>query len=259
MIVALVILALAGAAQAEFSDDFDSNTGSNNYVWTAGQKIVGNNGWQYLSNYWGAVGDLSSAEIRAADWGVGSTQGGAVPTVVAVAGAARDITADKVGNSYTVSAMFDGKTMNEPYRLVVGDAAGTLNPNTTPSRYLIHVGLDDITLGFTYAGGWYYNSWGVGTWPYTQVDPRSDGWIQLQIDIDPDNNYAHGFIQDVDENGLNPEGWVDLGRFPNVGEAGSGLNLTGNSIIPFTPEAAGFGIGHSPILDLVLCNRIVSG
>lgn len=97
LVTILVILGLAGLANAAFTDDFDSNISGNSFVWSAGQPVPGLNGWvpAYLN---GDTTVQPSAVVDVAGTGVGTTQGLSQPTDNQTYVAGRDITGDVGGN-----------------------------------------------------------------------------------------------------------------------------------------------------------------
>jgi hypothetical protein len=235
LVAIVVILGLAGAAQAEFSDDFDSNTASNNYVWTPGDTVAGNNGWM---QYFDEGAGMNSLDIGSGGSGIGPPVQGTI-SAAGQRGVARDITADKSGDSYEASVMIGGMDASEQYAILRVGAAGHLTTDHTPeSMYILHVAPIDVTLGLRHDGGWYYNYWtDTSLFPFTEVDFAD--WMGLKIVLDTD--YAHAFIADIDSTTGDVIGdWTDLGRFPNVGDKGKAKDLTGPSIIPFIPAEASF-------------------
>ena len=243
----VVILGLAGVANAAFTDDFDTG-------WTAADTIVGNNNWLALSTETtGIPQPITSAKIGAAGSGIGTTKGGIGAQQGYPTGAARDITADKSGDVYTVTAMFTGVTVDQPEwnRLLVGSAVTLLDPDSeTRSLYAIQHGRDYVSLNMWHGGEARFFIWmQTDVWPFTEVNHLEDGWVGFKIEIG--TNYAHGFIADVDDtDGSLIGSWVDLGRFPNVADALGGhydgdAYHTGPSTIPFDIDTAGFIGGKS--------------
>ncbi len=248
----LVVLAFAGAAHAVFSDDFDSNTSGNNYVWTQGDPVAGNNGWVAL--YDEETFSMDSAYISAAGAGIGTTKGakGLAGYSQSQAGhpwyygqgAARDITGDTDGNSVTVSLLINmsgtpaaGGLEEGEVRFYVGQAAGTTSASPPfPERHLFRItptgNFSSIGTNWNDGAGWIFTSFDAGV--AGVPDWTTWGWMKIIIEVDKSANYAHGFIQDVVDATGAPIGTpYDLGQFPggNPGVA-----------TPFALEAAAFWI-----------------
>ena len=225
LVAIVVILGLAGVANADFYDDFDTG-------WTQGDSIVGNNGWVDFYDEGAGTVDLY---IGAAGTGIASTKGSICSS--SRGGIARDITADKSGDSYTASVVMSGLDSDAGGRLHVGAAGHLTSATAQPDEYLIHATSTDVTIALRSGGGWNYHWWpNMSAWPYTAVDWSN--WIASKIVIDTD--YAHAFIAEVDgTTGALLGSWVDLGRFPNVGENSTASGpLTGPSTVFFTPAEA---------------------
>ena len=252
LVLIAAVLALAGAAHAEFIDDFDSNIASNNYVWTQGDSLTGNNGWVALYDEESFA--MDSTYISVASEGIGAAKGAqglagysqsqeGQPSYYGQ-GNARDITGDTNGDDVTVSlqinmvgAQTGGSLKEGEVRLIVGEAAGiTSSTPPFPERHQLRITPDgNGFIGTNWNDGG--DNWSPATFAAGEAgvpDWTTWGWMEISIDIDKSVNYAHAFIQDVDDADGSLIGSVyDLGQIPGG---------TPGVTTPFALEAAAFWI-----------------
>ena len=176
-------------ANAAFTDDFDSNTAGNNYVWAAGNTIVGNNGWQSFYN--ASTTPVASTTITAAGSGIDNTKG--FYAMGHGLGMARDVSGDVAGGVYQASVMANVSPTNAEMRLYVGDS----NILTGTAPYLSYAAV--IKYNGSFALEWWTPGYGYATSGAGGFDTAL-GWVELVIDVNMNAGTGTGTLNDVDDN-----------------------------------------------------------
>ena len=189
LVAIVVILGVAGLAQAAASDDFDTG-------WTASDTVVGSHGW--VAGYFSNPNPSASPVIGAAGTGIDNTM--SVSLVgLGTRAIGRDVSGDVVGGHWTGSMMIDLFTEGaEDFRLYVGKDTSMESTGVDESvDYMMHVGSNGtMTAGRHEHPGnpWSYNWLDVGSW-----DPVAAGWVQAVVDIDMNGGTSTATLNDVDD------------------------------------------------------------
>ena len=253
LVTILLVLGLASAAQADFTDDFDSG-------WAEGDPIVGNNGWL---PYFEAATEFASGEIGAAGSGIGTTKGGIENTVsqpgaANTAGLTRYITDDFVNGQLTLQGLFKvdaggGARLEvapeENLTTATGGSIGGGYPENY-TGYKIQMNSDGNAFWGTNIGG---TGPGEGTYEnfpgdqFARWDPIWVGWFGMKIhldlnDVDDDGLTRSAYWSDVDESTGIADDWSYLGEFPGDEIALEDLDVAGVAVWDTNAGAGGTSV-----------------
>ena len=210
LLAILVILGLAGVANAAFFEDFEGYTADAQLVGSGGWTDSGFGGW-YRANYpaWTRTPLGLGAGPNAGAPGPGG------PSTPWMGYAGRDVTGDATASGYTLE-MLTGGVGPGNNGLIIGDnrLIGTGNPDSVANP------ADHIYIQSNHAGYTYIDAWDDGVNDSTELTPGGSpagdmtglGWYRVKWELDFSGTpSASAYIGDADDTtGALLAGWTLL-------------------------------------------------